>query len=738
MKQVVRRVIDRKGRVRVIDLPEPEVGPDQVLIQNAYSLISTGTELGTLGKTPVELARQTISDPWMRHVVQQTILATGLSQTGGRIWREMVVPREIGYSGAGRVLAVGRDVEGIRVGEAVAYAAAGHAESVAPSINHVVPVPDEVPLRHAAFVTVGGIAMHAVRRAEMALGEVVVIYGLGLVGQLAAMIAKASGCVVVGIDLDPERARLAESCGADLVLNPARDDVQRKILDFTDKRGADATLICARSSSSDIVNGAMEITRKQGRVVLVGYVGLDLHPKNFLYREIDLRYSRAYGPGSYHNGYEKGRLDYPYEYVRWTERRNLAEVIRLLGTGGIDAEPLIGRVFGLDEAQQAFDGLRAGTIGGVAALLSYGDEEPDRSRTLQVKPRPKASGRVGISIVGCGNHVLGKHLPHIGRLKGAELRGLVSATGKNAVTVAERYGATLVTTDLDEVLADPGTDVVMVCSSQHLHTEHALAVIDAGKVLFVEKPMTTTIDGFRRIAERMAERPVPFTLGLNRRYSPLVARMRELMGGPADAVTYQVAQPFVPPDHWTLDEIEGGGRLITEGEHFIDLCNLLVGRRPTTVFAQALGTVPDDLRTLCDYTVTLHYPGATATIIFDESAAKGYPREKVTAMGKGTVAVLDGFARLTVHGKAKTRRFGRGTKAEMGHEEELAELVAAVDGRPNRLLGWEEASLATACMFAAQESLRTGGPVDVASWQDGGVWRPPAGEPESGESSASP
>ena len=352
----------------------------------------------------------------------------------------------------------------------------------------------------------------------------------------------------------------------------------------------------------------------------------------------------------------------------------------------------------------------------MAALLSYrGDEEVDRRRTLEVRPRPLTEGKIGISIVGCGNHVLGKHLPNLARLPRAELRGLVSATGKNALTVAKRYGATVVTTDLQEVLDDPGTHCVMVCSSQHLHADHAVAAIEAGKAVFVEKPMVTTLEDFRRIAGAMATEPVLFTLGLNRRYSPLVARLLDEMGGSIDAVTYHVAQPFVPPDHWTLDPIEGGGRLITEGEHFIDLCNLLVGRRPSSVIATALGEPPDDLRTLCDYSVTLHYPGAAATIVFDESGSAGYPREKVTAMGKGRVAVLDGFARLTVHGRR--RSWGRATRAQMGHEEELRELVAALAGEPNRLLGWEEASLATRGMFAAQESVRTGEPVLLSEIQ---------------------
>src|SRR5687767_6929648 len=234
------------------------MGPNQVLIQNAYSLISSGTEMSTLSKTPTELVRQTLSDPWMRHVVKHTIFATGPAQTARRVWAELVMPREIGYSGVGKVVAVGSAVEGLRVGETVAYASRGHAEVVAPSINHTVSVPDGVDLCHAAFVTVGGIAMQSMRRAEPQFGEVVAIYGLGLVGQLCARIAKAAGLVVIGIDLDARRNEMALRAGVDLVVNPAESDAKRRILDFTGKQGVDATIICASSKSDDIVNSAME------------------------------------------------------------------------------------------------------------------------------------------------------------------------------------------------------------------------------------------------------------------------------------------------------------------------------------------------------------------------------------------------------------------------------------------------------------------------------------------------
>jgi predicted dehydrogenase len=716
MKQVFRRVIDRRGRVLVADLPAPHAGPDQVLIQARYSLISSGTEMGTLAKTPAELVRQTISDPWMRNVVKQTILATGPSQTARRVWHEMVTPREIGYSGAGTVLALGDHVEGLEVGQTVAYAASGHAEVAAPTINHVVPVPDSVDLRHAAFVTVGGIAMQSVRRADLRFGETVAIYGLGLVGQLCASIARAAGCVVVGIDINPKANELAAASGAALVVNPSEGDWKRRINDFTGKNGVDATIICASSDSPEIINGAMEITRRQGRVVIVGYVKLDIHPKNFLYREIDLRYSRAYGPGSYHAGYEKGRIDYPFGYVRWTEKRNLEEFIRLVSIGAVNPEPLIAGVYPVEQAQEPFDAIRSHTLPGVAALISY-QPDPDTSRTIQVRPRAKKDGQVGISLIGFGNHVMGMLLPNLKSLRDVEIRGIASATGRNASAAAKGLDATMITTDVDELLTDEGTDAVMVCSNQPEHFGHVRAAISAGKAVFIEKPMVTRLEDFGQLLRLMDEQPTLVTLGLNRRYSPLVDELRKSLKSPVDFVEYVIAQQPLPADHWSLDPVDGGGRLVSEGEHFIDLCNLLVGRRPVSVTARALGKLPDDLRTLCNFSVTLHYDGAAATVVFNESGVPGFPRERISVFAKGQVAILDDFGKLTQYGAGKPSTKGSGLHKSMGHAEELEQFVRAVKGEPNHLLSWEGSSLATLCMFAAQESIRIGAEIDLDQFQ---------------------
>jgi predicted dehydrogenase len=401
--------------------------------------------------------------------------------------------------------------------------------------------------------------------------------------------------------------------------------------------------------------------------------------------------------------------------VRWTEKRNLDEFIRLIATGAVSLEPLIGGVFPVESAQEAFDAVRGGRLSSIAALISYGPE-PDRRRTIEISPRPKRDGKVGISLIGFGNHVLGMHLPNLRSQRDVELRGIASATGRNASVAAKQLGATAITTDVDELLRDPGTDGVLICSSQPEHYEHVRKAVEAGKAVFVEKPLVTRLEDFSELLKLVQDRHPLITLGLNRRYSPMVDTLRKSIDGQIDFVQYVIAQQFLPADHWSLDPIDGGGRLVSEGEHFIDLCNLLIGKEPVSVTARALGKAPDDLRTLCNFAVTLHYEGAVATVVFNESGAPNFPRERVTVLARGQVAILDDFAKLTLHGQ-RSKKQGTGLRKSMGHAEELQQFVRAIRGETNHLLSWEAASLATTCMFAAQESIRLGAEIDIATFR---------------------
>ncbi|MEM6796469.1 MAG: Gfo/Idh/MocA family oxidoreductase, partial [Acidobacteriota bacterium] len=435
--------------------------------------------------------------------------------------------------------------------------------------------------------------------------------------------------------------------------------------------------------------------------------------------------SRAYGPGSYHRAYEKGRVDYPFGYVRWTEKRNLAELVRLLASGALEVETLIAGSFPVASVQDAFTAIADGTLPGIAALIDYraGDLAPDRRRTLAMRSgrvRAKREGELGVSVIGVGNHVLGVHLPNLKASPGVVVRALVSATGKNAAMVAGGLGAAMVSTDVRVATGDPETDAILVCSSHGEHFEQICRGLEGGKALLVEKPLVTRVEHLRELIARVAESTgALITLGLNRRYAPLVKTLRRSLPGPVDCVTYLVTPPKIPADHWTLDPVDGGGRLVAEAEHFVDLCHLLIDREPRAVTARPLGQAPDDLRQLCNFSLTIYYDGAVAHVVFDESGGSFHPREQITVLSKGQVAVLEDFKKLTLCGPKKRLSQG-GLKQDMGHGEQLRQFLRAVRGEENELLEWRGVVGASACVFAAEQSLRRGGAViDLADFLTG-------------------
>jgi len=378
-------------------------------------------------------------------------------------------------------------------------------------------------------------------------------------------------------------------------------------------------------------------------------------------------------------------------------------------------EPLIAGSYDLVDVQTAFDAVQDGTLPGVAALIKY-DEDPDRRRTHVITPRKPSGDTLGVSLVGFGNHALAQHVPNLQGMKGVSINGIASATGRNASAIGPKVGAKMISTDAREVIDDPGTDAVIICSGQPDHYEQLCMAIEAGKPALVEKPMVTRVDHFADVLRQMEDNQLLITVGLNRRYAPELQMLRDEIVGDIDSVNYTVTRPFLPPDHWSLDPIAGGGRLVSEGEHFVDVCNFLIGKRPMSVYARALGDMPEDLRTLCNYAVTLHYDGAVATIVFDESGAAEFPTERVMALAKGQVGTLDDFSKLTVHGR-KVRKPGLNLGGTMGHKEQLTAFVDAVQGKPSPLLTWDQASHTTLTVFAAQESIASGEAIDLAEFK---------------------
>lgn len=681
MRQVFRRVLDSKGKVQVEEVPAPACAADQVLIATRFTVISAGTEGATLSKTFPELVKQTLQDPWMRNAVKNLLLGASPAAIKNIVWDEVTQLRAIGYSGAGIALKVGSNVASIKAGDRVAFAAQGHAEVVAASGNLTVPVPEQVPLQDAAFVTLGGIAMQGVRRAEIQLGEKVAVLGLGLVGQIVAQLVHAAGGHVIGIDvnqrrLDELRAVLPH---ARLIDSAVLDPVQA-VLSMTGGFGADAVIICAASKDPIIANQAMKMSRKQGRVVFVGIVKMELERMPFFRNELDLRFSRAYGPGSYDRDYEAGRIDYPQHYVRWTEKRNLEEFIHLLAEHRVRVDTLVGGTFSLDEAQRAYDALFDGSLGKAAALLSYeAPETAPPARTIsQASRRKSPPGKVSIGVIGCGNFTRSTHIPNLHSNPDVSIKAIASATGTAAASIVQRFAIPYSTTDYRELLTDPEINAVLIATRHHLHGPIACEALAAGKHVFVEKPAVLSWEQHQQLKDALSSSDRAYMVGYNRRYAPLAVKMRALLDTSLPLIIqYQVCIPEVPPDHWTLNPTEGGGRLVGEAEHFFDFCNFLAGATAPIVSAGCILLEGQTPETQYNFAVNLNYQSRVlASVTYTSYAAPGGPREKVTVFQGQRTLILEDFRKLSVLGKgSKTYRNQFG---DMGHAEELRHFLRFV------------------------------------------------------------
>lgn len=706
MRQVFRRVLDSKGRIQVEEVPAPACGPNQVLVDTRYTVISVGTEGATLSKTFPELVKQSLQDPWMRNAVKNLILGASPATIKNIVWDEITQLRAIGYSGSGIALQVGENVSGIKPGDKVAFAAQGHAEIVASSSNLTVSVPEQVPLQDAAFVTLGGIAMQGVRRAEIQLGEKVAVIGLGMVGQIVAQLVNAAGGHVIGIDVNPQR--LDELQGvlshAQLVDASSQDPVQT-VLGLTGNFGADAVIICAASKSPVIANQAMKMSRKQGRVVFVGIVKMDLERMPFFRNELDLRFSRAYGPGSYDRDYDTGRIDYPQHYVRWTEKRNLEEFIQLLAEGRVKVNSLIGDIFPLADAQKAYDALSDGSLGKTAALLEYkaSAQAEMTQKYIAHKSRTKTPGKITIGIIGCGNFTRSTHVPNLHKNDEYQIKGIASATGTAAASIVARFGIEYSTTDYKDILSNPDIDAVLIATRHNLHGPIACEALESGKHVFVEKPAVLDWEQHNALKDALAKTDRIYMVGYNRRYAPLAVQLKKLVDTNLPLIiNYHVCIPEVPADHWTLNRTEGGGRLVGEAEHFFDFCNFLADdfRPSVTADCILLGDQTPDSQ--YNFTVNLNYNNhILATITYTSYAAPGSSREKITVwQGQKTMAMED-FKKLIIHGrktKTITNRFG-----DMGHQAELEHFAMRI--KQNQPFSPDESLAASRISLSAMDLL---------------------------------
>jgi len=623
----------------------------------------------------------------------------------------------LGYSSAGIVMAVGKNVADMNVGDRVACAGGGkasHAEVVAVPRNLVAKIPEGVSFKEASFATLGAIAMHGIRRAERQFGETIVILGVGLLGQLAVQIAKAAGYKVIAIDKDPERIELAKKMGADLGLIAGKSDVEKEVLYHTAGIGADAVVTYAATPSSEPANLAMRLARKKGKIVVVGAVGLDLERPVFYEKELDFLMSRSYGPGRYDPIYEEKGIDYPIDYVRWTENRNMQAFLDLLKNGKVNVKPLINAIFPVEKGKEAYELIVKDAKKPLGVLLKYDPSQYvtttgkviPAKRTVEISPRI-IEGKINVALLGAGRFAKNTLLPLMSKIPDYHLRAVCSTTGINAKQVALKYNAEYYTTDYKEVLEDENIDLVIITSPHNLHYPMIVDAANAGKAVYVEKPMCLSEEELDEITKVIAKTKVPLIVGFNRRYAPLAIKTKELLKQKHRPylINYRVNAGYVPKTHWIQDPEVGGGRIIGECCHFFDFFNYIIESEVESICM--LGIPVNKATVIANDNVvgTIKWAdGSLTTLTYTALGHGDLPKERIEIYADRSSIVIDDFKNMELYGfKGKDIRM---KKQDKGHYHELVELAKFLKSKESNIVSFQECVKAMRMVFKTEKLLK--------------------------------
>lgn len=719
----MKQVLATGSGVVVEEVPEPGVEPGTVVVRVAYSCISVGTELSSISQAEVPLWKKALRNPDQVRKVLQMAATEGVARTKAMVQSKVNAGSPMGYSVAGEVIAVGEGIDDLEVGDRVACAGAGmanHAEVVRVPRNLTVPVPADLELAGASAVTLGAIALQGVRRATPTLGETFVVIGLGILGQLTVQMLKAHGCRVVVNDLAMQRLDLAKSLGADVAVHPGAGDLVEQVARLTDGTGADGVIITAATPANEVVSTAFQMCRRKGRVVLVGDVGLDLNRADFYTKELEFLISTSYGPGRYDRRYEERGLDYPIGYVRWTENRNMGEVLRMLSDGRLRLQPLIGATYPVDDASQAYQALQApGASRPLMVLLSYpkGRAEVRRTR-LQVSRPSRSDGRVRLAVVGAGSFAQGMHLPTItGLADQFDLRAIVSRTGTTAKAVAAQFGAPFASTSLADVLDDGEVDAVLVATRHDSHSEIALACLQAGKHVLVEKPLGLShqhVDAIEAFYTSAAVNPPVLLTGYNRRFSPFVLGIQERIASRQEPlqINYRMNAGYLALDHWVHGP-QGGGRNLGEACHIYDLFTALTGAEVEHLQVTAIRPASSYYRRDDNFMLLARFAdGSVASLTYTASGSSDHPKERMDLYVEGMVLSLDDYRSLSVAGRTDpglTRK-----QVDKGHREELVRFARAVRGHTDWPIPlWQQLQAARMALQVQEQLL---GPAGTAAF----------------------
>jgi polar amino acid transport system substrate-binding protein len=716
MKQVLQN--RKTGRPFVGEVPVPALQRGRVLVRTVASLISAGTERMAVEMVSKGLVSEARQRPDLVKAVVAKVKSEGLLNTFASVRDKMAASTTLGYSAAGLVIEVGEDVTGFQIGDRVACAGVGfasHAEVLSVPQNLCVHLPESVSFDAGAFGTLGAIALQGVRLAQPTLGESIVVIGLGLIGQLTVQLLKANGCQVFGLDLDPERVKLALELGADAG-SVANEETAKVVERWTRGRGADAVLITAATDSNQPVELAAQISRMKGRVVIVGMTGLDIPRQPFYMRELSLIISMSYGPGRYDANYEERGHDYPLPYVRWTEKRNIEAFLELMGSGKVDVKKLTSHRFSIDDAERAYQ-LISGTSSEpyLGVVLNY-DPNSEVTRKVSLKSSPVAvtDKKITVGVIGAGGYVPAMLLPHF-KSMGVRFKSIATASGVSAHDVGKRFGFEYAVSSADEVLNDPDINLLVVGTRHDTHAELASEALRRNKHVLVEKPLALNdeqLDDLIKVANGSSGY---LMVGFNRRFSPIARQAKEFFKSRNTplSIMYRVNAGRLPKGHWLHDERQGGGRIVGEGCHFVDLMTFLTGALPVSVFAEAISSKQDKELDVDSVFITLKFSdGSNGSIGYLSEGDKALAKERVEIFGAGRSFVLDDFksASSFKDGRENQITLKVQDKGQLDQVKAICESVSSGGTPPIRL---EELVSTTRATFRVLDSLREHLPMEV-------------------------
>lgn len=713
MKQLLQNIKTGKSTIEDVPIPTPREG--QALVKVEASLVSAGTERMLVEFAEKSLVGKARSRPDLVKQVLEKARREGLVNTAQAAFNRLDQPMALGYSSAGTIVALGKNMQGFKLGQRVACAGGGyavHAEyNVVPS-NLLTPLPKSVDFESAAFTTLGAIALHGFRLAESQIGENVAVIGLGLLGLLTAQIATAAGCNVLGIDIDPTRIALASSLGLQAV---RRDEAVDLSTASTANRGFDVILICADTSSNDPVELAGVIARDRARVVAIGAVGLTLPRKIYYEKEISFINSRSYGPGRYDLSYEESGNDYPIGYVRWTEGRNFETIVDLMAKGQLNVKPLITHRFPITQAAQAYEvitGKKKESFLGV--LITYPDDEwKVESRAIHFPLAKAGAGSVKLGVLGAGMYANSILLPAIKKADDIELVGIASSGGLHAQHAGKKFGFQYATSNDDEIINDPNINTVAILTRHNTHAELVVKAMKAGKHVFVEKPLAINSKQLEQVNQTLISNLQSLlTVGFNRRFAPLAQQLQSLVSHLQEPkyIHYRINAGAIPLDHWTQDPEIGGGRIVGEACHFIDFITFLVGAPPISVTARAL---PNNSKYCEDnVSMTFSFPdGSIGIVDYLANGDKSFSKERVEVFWGGQIAVLDDFVSLQFVKDGKKKEIkGAQNKGWVDEWKVFAKSIRE-GGEPP--IPYEQLIGVTKSTFAAVESMRERNAVNI-------------------------